>query len=197
VNSIQTYWDGWFRSSGLRYEPAETIFFNNPIQTGCGPATSESGPFYCPSDKNVYIDIGFFQVLRDQFGGSSGPLAQAYVMAHEYGHHVQDLLGDLGQRGAGAEGGSVRTELQADCYGGAWTGNSVATGYLEPITQQQVNDALAAAAAVGDDRIQQASGGAVEPDSWTHGSAEQRQQWFVTGYQSGDPGTCDTFRVDI
>ncbi|MEO6577890.1 MAG: neutral zinc metallopeptidase [Candidatus Limnocylindria bacterium] len=197
VNSIQAYWNDWFTRNGNRYAPSTTTFFDGQLNTGCGVASSETGPFYCPTDKNVYIDLGFFVVLRDRFGGSAAPFAQAYVMAHEYGHHVQDLLGDLGQQGAGADGGSVRTELQADCYAGVWGSNAVSTGYLEPITDIQINDALEAAQAVGDDRIQRATTGRVDPETFSHGTAAQRQQWFKAGYNSGDPGTCDTFRVDI
>ena len=195
VNSVQAYWKGAFAASGQTYRPATTTFFSGQAQTACGFATSEVGPFYCPNDEHIYIDLGFFDQLRTQFGAQAGPLAQAYVIAHEYGHHIQNLTGvlDRAAGGAGATGGAVRTELQADCYSGVWTKNAVGTGYLEQPTQAQIADALDAAAAVGDDRIQQQTQGRVNPESWTHGSSEQRQQWFTTGYQAGDPGECDTF----
>jgi predicted metalloprotease len=197
VNSIQEYWNDAFAEVGNRYQPAVTTFFDSPTQTGCGTASSETGPFYCPTDRGVYMDLGFFQILQSQFGASAGPMAQAYVVSHEYGHHVQNLLGDLGARDPGAEGGSVRTELQADCYAGVWAANAVDTGYLVPPTDAQITDALSAAAAVGDDRIQRATTGTVDPHKFSHGTSEQRQEWFMNGYRSGDRGACDTFRVDI
>jgi predicted metalloprotease len=161
------------------------------------------GPFYCPVDKTAYFDTGFFQVLVDQFGSSGGPLAQEYVVAHEFGHHVQDLQGSLGraQQGAqGAGGNGVRTELQADCYAGVWahyasTVKQESTGvpYLQPLSDKDIADALSAAASVGDDRIQKTSTGHINPESWTHGSSAERQKWFTVGYQTGDPKQCDTF----
>jgi predicted metalloprotease len=196
VNSVQAYWKAEFQRSGSgQYRPALTTFFSGQTQTGCGGADTSSGPFYCPNDGHVWIDLGFFDQLRTQFGATGGSLAQGYVIAHEYGHHVQDLLGDLGGGGAGATGAtgqSVRTELQADCYAGVWAGNSVSTGFLQPITEAQVADALNAASAVGDDRVQQATQGRVNPDSWTHGSSAQRQKWFMAGFNSKQPSACDT-----
>ena len=193
VNSIETYWT----SAVQGYEHAETVIFTDGIDTGCGAATSSTGPFYCPVDKNVYLDLGFFQELQDRFGAKDAPFARAYVLAHEYGHHVQDLLGALqaGGNDTGAEGRSVRTELQADCYAGVWANHAQATGFLQPLTADQIQAADAAAKAVGDDHIQQSSGGGVNPDSFTHGTSAQRVHWFTTGYQSGKPGDCDTFNA--
>jgi predicted metalloprotease len=195
VNSIQKYWTDTFTASGEQYQPVDTVLFTGATNSGCGTATSASGPFYCPVDKLVYLDLDFFQELRTRFGANAGSLAQGYVVAHEYGHHVQDLLGQLQSTGGdqtGAESRSVRTELQADCYAGVWTNHAASTGYLEQPTNAQIADALDAAAAVGDDRIQEATQGQVDPDSWTHGSSDERQKWFTTGYQSGDPSRCDT-----
>jgi len=195
INSVQTYWGRTLRG----YEPTRTRFFDAPMQTGCGVGSPATGPFYCPRDRYVYIDLGFFDQLQSQLGARGGPLAEAYILAHEYGHHVQNLTGVLSgaDRDTGPQGGQVRVELQADCYAGLWVGRALDTGFIEDLTRQDVLQALDAAAAVGDDRIQERADGRVTPESWTHGSAQQRQTWFVRGIEGSGPNSCDTFKGQV
>ena len=202
VNSLNAFWPGYLAQYNRQYPQPETVIFREATNTGCGAATSAVGPFYCPADTTAYFDPGFFQELVDRFGSSGGPLAQEYVVAHEFGHHVQNVLGYLDraqQDPQGPESGAVRVELQADCYAGLWvhhaTQPDTASGqpFLDPLTEQDLKDALSAASAVGDDRIQEAATGRVTPEAWTHGSSEQRQRWFYTGYTTGDINQCDTF----
>jgi predicted metalloprotease len=200
VNSVQKFWDGTFARSNRRYAYANAVFFTDAVQTGCGYATSAVGPFYCPADKRVYIDLGFFQDVADQLGVNVTPFVEAYVIAHEYGHHVQDQLGVLEQiRGSshGPESKAVRSELQADCYAGVWARHAVETGLVEQLNQADVNSGLDAAAAIGDDRIQAKTQGQVNPETWTHGSSEQRRRWFAQGSATGKPAACDTFSGSI
>jgi predicted metalloprotease len=200
VNDVQKFWAGVFRNSNRTYQPVNTVFFTGSVDTGCGAASSAVGPFYCPEDKLVYIDLGFFDDVKDQLGVEVTPFVQAYVLAHEYGHHVQDQLGVLdairGDR-EGPESKSVRSELQADCYAGVWAANAVKGGLIEELTQADINSGLDAAAAIGDDRIQEKTQGQVNPETWTHGSSEQRRRWFSRGYEKGTPAACDTFSGSI
>jgi predicted metalloprotease len=204
VNSLNAYWSAELPRYGREWTPAKTIIYRGTTQSACGTASNQVGPFYCPLDKQVYIDASFFQILSSQFGSSGGALAQEYVVAHEYGHHVQDLLGLLDraqQDPQGSDSGAVRVELMADCLGGVWAHHAVNTkdqngnAFLKPLTQGDINDALSAASSVGDDNIQEKAQGRVTPENWTHGSSRARQQWFTTGYRSGDLNQCDTFAV--
>jgi uncharacterized protein len=200
VNSTQRFWAGVFERSNRQYTYVDTVFFTDQVQTGCGFASSQVGPFYCPVDKLVYIDLDFFDELQSRFGVGNAPFTQAYVIAHEYGHHVQDLLGVLDRIGndrQGPESLAVRSELQADCYAGVWAAHAVETGLIEELTQADINDGLDAASAIGDDRIQERTQGQVNPETWTHGSSEQRRRWFSRGYEQGRPAACDTFTGSI
>jgi predicted metalloprotease len=196
VNSVQKFWDGVFHRSGRQYRYVDTVFFTDQIDTGCGFASSQVGPFYCPNDQLVYIDLGFFDELSSRFGVENAPFTQAYVIAHEYGHHVQNQLGVLARIGndrQGPESRAVRSELQADCYAGVWAAHAVETGLIEDLTQADINQGLDAASAIGDDRIQEQTQGQVDKETWTHGSSEQRRRWFSRGYENGRPAACDTF----
>jgi predicted metalloprotease len=185
------------------YRQPQLIIVDSATSTQCGTASNQTGPFYCPLDESVYVDPTFFALLRERFDASAGPLAQLYVLAHEYGHHVQSITGIMEQHppdGTGPDSNGVRTELQADCFAGAWVASMAeqrdenGVPFLEPPTRQQVLDAINATQAVGDDHIQQESGGSINPESWTHGSSEQRQRWFETGRSEG-VNACDTFAV--
>ncbi|CCQ16622.1 putative metalloprotease [Rhodococcus sp. AW25M09] len=204
ASSLDTVWESQLQAqTGVAYVQPPVREFSGSIDTGCGNATSAVGPFYCPADSTAYFDTSFFQVLVDQFGSSGGPLAQEYVVAHEIGHHIQNQLGDIGRAQSdpqGPESGGVRVELQADCYAGIWAHYASDTvdpdtgvAFLEPLTSTDIDDALSAASSVGDDRIQQASTGRVNPEGWTHGSSAQRQKWFTAGYETGQVAACDTF----
>ena len=196
LDDVQSTWTSIFAKSGEQYRDAKLVLFRNAVQSGCGVAQSAMGPFYCSVDQKVYIDLGFYDELTSRFG-APGDFAQAYVLAHELGHHVQHLLGTDARvrqlqdsRPRDANNLSVRLELQADCYAGVWANS---TNQRKLLDEGDVTEALTAASAVGDDRIQQQETGSIHPESFTHGTAEQRASWFKRGYTSGRPGSCDTF----
>ena len=203
VNSVQSYWSQQLARSGTTYTRANTVFFSGSTPTGCGTGETGMGPFYCPSDGKVYIDLSFWSELKTQFGANDALFTQAYVLAHEYGHHVQDLLGtsDKVQSGAtGPSSGSVRLELQADCSAGVWANHaSTVAGsdgqiLISDITEADINNALDTAGKIGDDYIQTHLGnGRVDASQFTHGSSAQRKKWFSTGYSTGNPAACNTF----
>ena len=203
-NSLYDYWsDTLPAQSGTKFVAEKKVeTFSGGVGTGCGQASAAVGPFYCPNDQTIYLDTTFFQdVLQKQLGGPSGAFVEPYVLAHEYGHHIQNLLGTMSKvkTQQGPHSDSVKLELQADCYAGMWAHSATTTQdengvvLIQDLTQQDVQEAIDAATAVGDDRIQQQSGGSVDPDSWTHGSSKERVQWFLTGYQKGSLDACDTF----
>lgn len=202
--SLEDYWSDEAPDIGLDYRsPADVVLFDTSAQTACGTATSAVGPFYCPLDEKIYLDTDFFGELRSRFGARGGPLAEMYIVAHEWGHHIQQIAGILDSTRDGQTGptsNTVRAELQADCFAGAWVGaassttDASGTPFLEPISDAQIRDALSAAAAVGDDRIQEQTRGQVDPHSFTHGTSEQRQRWFLVGFEQG-AAACDTFAV--
>jgi predicted metalloprotease len=194
VNDVQDVWSKQFDAEGRDYRPTRLVLFTSAVSSGCGQASSATGPFYCPADSRVYIDLGFFRELGSRYD-APGDFAQAYVVAHEFGHHVQNLLGtsDSVHRAQQRQPGSanelsVQLELQADCYAGVWAHDTSAE--LDP---DDFQEGIGAAAAVGDDRLQRQSGSRVNPETWTHGSSEQRVRWFQRGAARGDPADCDTF----
>lgn len=196
TNSVQSYWTQALPG----YRPSKTVMFNNQIQTACGAATSQVGPFYCPADQKVYLDGSFFDQMLPQLGAKGGDAAEAYVIAHEYGHHIQNLTGVMEQvqrqgQQTGPQSAAVRLELQADCYAGVWFRHSTEdpNSPIAGLTQDDLDRASDAAVAVGDDRIQRSQTGTVQPDAWTHGSSAQRKKWLATGFNTGDPNQCDTF----
>lgn len=198
LGDTEDVWGEIFQASGSRYAPPSLVLFSGRVQSACGGATAAVGPFYCPGDRNVYIDTSFFQQMRTQLGGG-GDFAEAYVIAHEVGHHIQTLTGVSAkvnaerQRGdiKGADGPLVRQELQADCYAGVWANHGQRRhSWLEP---GDIEEALNTATAIGDDRLQKQSTGTVVPDSFSHGSSAQRVRWFKRGFESGSVGNCDTF----
>jgi predicted metalloprotease len=201
-NEINEVWTDEFARAGEQYEQPGLVFFTQGVQTGCGTASSQVGPFYCPPDQSIFIDIGFLEQLQAQFG-AQGRYAQAYILAHEAGHHLQTLFGTERKvrasqqaRPNAANELSVAMELQADCYAGVWSKLADDAGNVS-VGDAEVDQALGAAEAVGDDRIQGRGGGTVDPDSFTHGTGEQRVAWFRKGYETGDPTACDTFEGDI
>lgn len=198
ADALDQYWS----SQVGNYRSPQVYLFSGTTQTACGTANAQTGPFYCPPEEAIYVDTAFFETLSKDYGSSGGPLAQMYVLSHEWGHHVSQLTGQLQQvdKSSGADSGSVRLELQADCFAGSWVKNATSATdelgvpLLQPVTQAQINDALSAAAAIGDDHIMESAGLDVNPDKFTHGTSEQRQRWFQVGFEQ-DPTACATFEV--
>jgi len=202
--AIDAYWVKKAPDLGITYATPSVNIFSGQVQTGCGTASTAVGPFYCPPDQGIYLDTSFYQQLEQQFGASAGSLAQMYVLSHEWGHHIQNISGimegkDLQDTGPTSD--SVRLELQADCFAGAWAGAASTTTpegggtpFLKTFTDAELADALNAAATVGDDNIQEKTQGQTNPEGWTHGSSEQRQRWFTIGLEQG-PESCNTFEV--
>ena len=197
LTNVQSFWTKTFQESGQQYPLTKLVLFTGGTTSGCGAASSATGPFYCPLDQRVYIDLDFFKELEQRFGGPNRDFAQAYVLAHEVGHHLQTVLGterqvrEAQQRNPSQRNAlSVRLELQADCYAGVWGRSAFESG---KVSDSEIDDALAAAASVGDDRIQKSTTGRVNPESFTHGSSAQRTKWFRVGFDNGDPNLCDTF----
>lgn len=204
IESADNLWEQAAPAAGVsNFRVPNGWVFSDAVNTGCGPASSSTGPFYCPADEGIYIDTTFYADLQSRFGSDGGQLAKMYVIAHEYGHHIQYLDGTLtsaDRNDTGPQGEFVRMELQADCYAGMWahhaanTTNEDGQPLLQPLTEQDIQSALSAASAVGDDNIQEnVSGGRATPESWTHGSSEQRMRWFTVGYEQGTVQACDTF----
>lgn len=203
-NSINQYWSNEAPNVGIKYQTPTLVLYEGSTSSACGTASNQVGPFYCPGDEGIYIDADFFQMLESQFGAKDGPMAEMYILAHEWGHHIQQEAGILQQvdhRDVGATSDMVRLELQADCFAGAWAGAAEGTTdangqkLFSSITQDDIDNAMNAAGAVGDDRIQESQGGRAQPDTFTHGTAEQRANWFATGFKGGWQ-SCDTFSVD-
>ncbi|MGO0576159.1 KPN_02809 family neutral zinc metallopeptidase [Ornithinimicrobium panacihumi] len=199
--SLEDYWTQVLPDA----QPTTATIFTGAVNTGCGQASSQVGPFYCPVDEGIYLDSAFFDQLEGQLGAKGGNFGEMYVLAHEYGHHIQNYTGALKasqQGGTGPESNAVRVELQADCFAGAWAGNAAKTkdseggALLEKLTREDIESALSAASSVGDDSIQEKMTGQVQPHKWTHGSSEQRMGWFMKGYETGDPRQCDVLRAN-
>lgn len=200
AQSIETYWDSQFEKG---FVPAPIVDFSGSVSTACGNATSAVGPFYCPGDKKIYLDPTFFdEVLEGHLGGKGGDFVEPYVLGHEYGHHIQNITGQMGnvRTQQGEDSDAVKLELQADCYAGLWaraaesTTDAQGVTIFEDIDDQDIQEAIDAAFTVGDDHIQKTTGGRVDVDAWTHGSSEQRMEWFKTGYDSGDYQSCDIWK---
>jgi predicted metalloprotease len=201
VKDTETYWGDYFESIGRTYQPPKVVLFSQATQSGCGVAQTASGPFYCPNDKQIYLDLAFYQQLRNQFH-AAGDFAQAYVIAHEVGHHVQDELGTLAKYDRQMQSAdqttantiSVRIELQADCYAGVWANYEGRQNYLD---NGDTQEAMNAANQIGDDTLQREFQGTVQPRTFTHGTSAQRMKWFKTGLDAGNPQVCDTFSGSI